>query len=153
MLSTQFINSELGYVLNKMGFPVCNAALWKQELGENAPTEQEILDKKAELDAIKEEQAEALDLEKQKEAQYSAWVAQGFDTGLGYKLRVSDSDQNKYANLVTGNLLENTPESTVFDIEALDDTKIKLTWGELKPILIAYKNYCYSSWKAGKGIA
>jgi hypothetical protein len=53
MITKELINTELGAILAELGTPVCNAAMWREELGDNAPTEEAILTKKAELEAAR----------------------------------------------------------------------------------------------------
>jgi hypothetical protein len=98
MITKELIDTQLGAILAALGKPVCNAALWTQELGANAPTEAEILAKKAELDA----QAEAA---KQKSAlvlAYEAAIEQGFTIpGTNIVMSVAPSSRavlNDYAS-------------------------------------------------------
>ena len=82
-MTKDFIDSRLGYVLSQMGKPVKNAALWMEELGSNAPVESDILAKDTELLNVES------NLKKQGNA-YSTALSHGFDTGLGFKLSISD---------------------------------------------------------------
>ena len=103
---------------------------------------------------VKTEQVAAalvVSAEKQKEAQYSAWVALGFNAG-GYKLRVSDGDQVAFSKLMSSLMFKNPSDDFEVKIEAMDGSIKTLTYAQFKTLMIAYGDYCYTYWKAGKGI-
>lgn len=152
MISQDLINTRLGLILSRLGKPVSNAALFREELGSDCPTDEDILAEDARYLSEEAAKAQAAQLAAQKEAAYSAWVAQGFDTGLGYKIRVGDADQVAFDKLDGQLARKGVSDSYVIKIEAMDGTIKALTYAQFKAVMLAYGDYCYASWKASKGI-
>lgn len=151
MISKDLINTRLGLILSRLGKKVTNAALFREELGVDCPSDEAILSEDAKYLAEEEAKQQAIEASKQKEAAYSAWVAQGFNAG-GYKLRVSDSDQIAFSKLMSSLMLKNPADSFEVKIEAMDGSIKTLTYAQFKTLMIAYGDYCYNSWRASKGI-
>ena len=130
MITKELINTQLGAILAELGKPVCNAAQWQEELGDNAPTEAAILAKKAEIDA-----------------RVSA-VAAGFDTTLGYSLSVGENDQNAFARLIVGLQTLGVPDNFMVDIKGSDGAMYFLDYATFKNVMKGYTTYCYGLWKS-----
>jgi|GWRWMinimDraft_5_1066013.scaffolds.fasta_scaffold25051_2 hypothetical protein len=152
MISQELIDSRLQVILSRIGKKVTNSALFREELGADCPSDEEILAEDAIYLAEESAKAQSIQTEKQKESAYLAWVSQGFDTGLGYKIRVADADQVAF-DKIDGQLnRKGVPLTYIIKIEAMDGTIKALTYAQFKMIMVAYGDYCYNSWKASKGI-
>lgn len=148
MITQELIATELGSILASMGKPVCNAAKWQQELGANAPTEAEILAKKAELDAAKA----SVTTDK---AIYEAAIAAGFNVpDSSIVLSVSQSSiriLNDYAThldrMFQAGLIEAT---TLIDICDKDDAWHKVSYQDFIDILIPIGQRALEVYQLGK---
>lgn len=120
MITQELINTELGAILADMGHPVCNAALYKQELKDACPTDEAILVKKAERDLAK------------------AVLAAGHDTGLGFSIGVTESDKLTFTTLATKLAIENTLDTADVEITDVNNTKQTITYAQFKTIMSAY---------------
>lgn len=135
MISKDLINSRLGIVLSRLGKPVCNAALYKEELGVNCPTDQEIL---AEYVKYLEE----VEADKNKLIAYNAALSEGFDTGLGFNLSVTEYAQTRFSVLMTGLRNLSPSNETVIKIWDKDKVEQKITYAQFKAIMQGYTLHC-----------
>jgi hypothetical protein len=84
MISRDLINSRLGLILSRLGKTVTNAALFREELGEDCPSDEAIL---AEDAKYLTEQEQLIN----KKSAYATALSEGYLTSHGYKLSVGDS--------------------------------------------------------------
>lgn len=126
MINQELIETDLGFILASLGKPVINAAKWQEELGDSAPTEQEILAKKAEIDAQRD------------------ILINGFDTGLGFRLDVSVPAQTRLTTLEASSRILNLTDSDITPIWDINKQKHLITVAQLKQVLAAYTIYCLS---------
>lgn len=143
MITQEFINSDLGYVLNALGYGVSNAALWREELGDNAPTEDAILAKWEEIKAERSSQQSALDA-------YNTELSIGYDTGLGYRLscgRNSYLDFSAFRTwIMDAEAVGAVNPSTTFEIRDKDGVKRQITVANYKLLLVPYGVRCKQIW-------
>ena len=151
-LPSDLLNFRMQVVLERLGKKVTNPLRFREELGADCPSDDTILAEDAAYQAEQAAAALVVSEAKQKEAAYYTWVAQGFDTGLGYKLRVADADQVAFDKIDGQLARKNVPLTYVVKIEAMDGTIKALTYAQFKTVMVAYGDYCYNSWKASKGI-
>ena len=151
-LPSDLLNFRMQVVLERLGKKVTNPLRFREELGLDCPTDEEILVEDQVYLAEEATKAQSAQTEKQKELAYLAWVSQGFDTGLGYKIRVADADQVAFDKIDGQLTRKNVPLTYVVKIEAMDGTIKALTYAQFKTVMLAYGDYCYNSWKASKGI-
>lgn len=82
MISKELINSRLQLILSRLGKTVTNSALFREELGADCPTDEEILAEDQKYLTEQNEKKSKLDI-------YNTALSNGFDTGKGYSLSVA----------------------------------------------------------------
>lgn len=137
MMTQEFIINDLGFVLSEMGFKVCNSQRWQEELGSSAPTEEAIL---AKWEEIKAQRASA----QAAQSSYDAALSAGFDTGLGFRLSVTEYAQTRFSVLMTG--LKNLAPAGSTEVPIWDQEKVKhvITYDQFKTIMQGYTLHCIS---------
>ena len=69
-------------------------------------------------------------------------LSNGFDTGLGFSLAVDEKDRNAFTQLMV--LLRESGAPDVYEVTIFDKDKVphKIKYGDLKPVLVQYGQYC-----------
>ena len=135
MISQELINTSLGVILSRLGKPVSNAALYKEELGKECPSDEEIL---AEAQAMENES----ELKKEKSDAKNEALSLGYDTGLGFSLSVSEYAQTRFAVLMTGLKNLSAPNDTILPIKDIESVPQKVTYDQFKKIMQGYTLHC-----------
>lgn len=143
MIPQELIDTDLGIVLAALGKPVRNAALWREILGENAPTEEAILAKWDQWKAERQAQKEAAD-------SYNAVLSQGYDTGLGFKLSIGEASQTRMdlyaAHLDRKAAAGQVSDSTMIPIVDKDDVVHSISYSQFKTLLIPFGDTCQGAY-------
>ena len=120
-LPKELIESDLSLVLSLLGYKVTNAALYKDELGGNAPSEQTILDKWIEIRSA----SKAREISR---VSFDEAVKDGFShTSISYKLAVTEdafkrlaSDVQWAREMISQNLSTETDTLEIEDINGVE---------------------------------
>lgn len=120
MITQELINTELGAILADMGYPVCNAARYKEELGERCPSDEDILIKKAQRDLDK------------------AILTAGYNTGLGFSINITDNDKLTFTKLATKLSIDNTKDTDNVEISDIHNVKHLITYAQFKQTMSSY---------------
>lgn len=94
MITYDLIDSRLNVILSRLGKTVTNAALFREELGADCPSDEAILAEDAKYLA---EQA----LIATTRSAYETLLSQGYDTGRGYKISISQNSFNKLNSYIS----------------------------------------------------
>ena len=91
-----------------------------------------------------------------REAAFKTAVRNGFDTGLGYKLALTDNDRQEFTGMVTlvqvalsQSLITGETLQTIADKDGKPHT---LTTSAFIALMLAYGNYYKQAWNARKGV-
>lgn len=137
MISKELINSDLGFVLNELGYKTSNAALWNP--GDGGITEQQVLDK---WEEIKKERADF----KSAQQIYDAALSAGFDTGLGFKLSITSESAGLISmyksTLQDEEAASNINDSTSIPLVTQDETVVTISYKKFKELLIPFGRAC-----------
>ena len=77
-------------------------------------------------------------------------VAAGFDTGLGFKMSLTDADRNQFTQLMTLLTTACEPDSQQVTFADIDGQVHIVTFGEFKQLIGAYGKYYHAIWSQYK---
>ena len=133
MISQELINSRLQLILLRLGKTVINAALFREELGADCPTDEEIL----------AEDAKYLQEEADKKAHENE-VNSGFDTGLDFRIGLDDESQAWMTQTKVSCISLKYTAATPIDIPDIDGNWHTILYSDLNAFQHDYIIACFN---------
>lgn len=133
MIDQDLISTELGSVLHSLGWTGSNAALWVE--GDGGISEAQVLEKWEEIKAKRAS-------DKASQSAYDAALSAGFDTGLGFKMSVTQYAQGRLTTLKAGIDVLGLPDTAEVPVWDQSGAKQLITVGQFKTMLQGYTLHC-----------